>query len=129
MIASVESSMCPLNLSRQTTRGHGSERSNPRHRCTWTRRVAGLYAHGETDKARTLRTKHGPLGCEGKKIAAGQPRAIAFYKTHTAEATSCSASPQEALSPTAERSVLCPQCPRFVRVFISVETRTSWVLH
>jgi len=32
----------------------------------WTRRVAGLYAHGETDTARTLRTKHGPLGCRAK---------------------------------------------------------------
>ena len=29
----------------------------------------GLLAHGEADKARTLRTKHGPLGCEGRQRA------------------------------------------------------------
>src|SRR6185437_2909918 len=74
------------------------------------------------DKARTARLR-------GEENCCGANKSDCFYKTHAAEATSCSASPQEALSPTAERSVLCPQCPRFVRVFMSVETRPSWVLH
>src|SRR6185437_4173201 len=77
---------------------------------------------GESDKARTLRTKHGPLGCRGKSSAAGLTKSDCSYKTHAAEATSC----QRVVPPAAERSVLCPQCPRFVRFSMSVETSHVW---
>src|SRR5579872_76607 len=46
-----------------------------------TRRVAGLYAQGETDTERTQRTKRGPLGCRGKSSDAWQPKAIALTNT------------------------------------------------
>src|SRR5579872_2321835 len=66
---------------------------------------------GETDTARTLRTKHGPFGCRGKFIAAGATNSDCFSKTHAAEATAC----QRVAAPAAERSELCPECPRSVR--------------
>src|SRR5579864_646073 len=83
-----------------------------------TRRVAVLYARGETDTARTHPTKHGPLGCRGKSIAAGATNSDCFYKTHAAGASSC----QRVVPLAAERSVLCPVCPRCVRFSMSVET-------
>src|SRR5579862_5770445 len=45
------------------------------------RRVAGLYAQGETDTARTERTKHGPLGCRaGNALRGGRFRRVCFVK-------------------------------------------------
>src|SRR5690349_15560667 len=41
----------------------------PQTSVRWTRRVAGLYAHRETDTARTQPTKHGPLGCRAGQRA------------------------------------------------------------
>ena len=41
----------------------------------------GLLAHGEADKARTLRTKHGPLGCRaGNALRGGRFRRVCFVK-------------------------------------------------
>jgi len=90
----------------------------------WTRRVAGFYAHGETDTARTLRTKHGPLGCRGSQLLREHPTAIAFQKHTRRKRPPASALPR----PAAERSVLCPKCPRCVRFSMSVETSHLWQL-
>src|SRR5579864_2957934 len=78
----------------------------------------GLFAHGETDTARTHRTKHGPLGCKETSSAAGQPTAIAFTKHTRRKRPPASPLPP----PAAERSVLCRVCPRCVRFPMSVET-------
>jgi len=72
--------------------------------------------HEKTDKARTLRTKHGPLGCRGG-IALARGR----YRRVLSDSHFCF--PPGGTFPTAERSVLCPQCPCFVRFFICVITR------
>src|SRR6185437_752760 len=74
-------------------------------------RVAALYAQGETDKARTLRTKHGPHGCRGKSSAAGLTKSDCFYKTHAAEASSCrrvAAPRSRAVRALSAVSALCP---------------------
>src|SRR6185437_2602166 len=42
--------------------------------------VSGFFAHEESDKARALRTKHGPLGCGGGDVA---PRIAAALTTTT----------------------------------------------
>src|SRR5579862_8013309 len=54
----------------------------------------------------------------GSKSLRGQPKAIAFTKHTRRKGPGASALPR----PAAERSVLCPLCPRFVRFFMSLET-------
>src|SRR5579872_3339859 len=78
------------------------------------RRVAGLYAQGETDTERTQRTKHGPLGCRGKSSAAGQQKAIAFTKHTPPERPPASALPlvcSRAVRALSAVSALCPFLP------------------
>src|SRR5690348_15515200 len=61
--------------------------------------VSDSSAHEETYKARSLRTQHGSLGCRaGIALARGRFRRV-LNDSHFVF-------PQEALSPTAERSVL-----------------------
>jgi hypothetical protein len=38
--------------------------------------VSGFSVHGETDKARSLRTKHGSLGCGGRRRRAPHRRGM-----------------------------------------------------
>src|SRR6185437_8546378 len=64
----------------------------------------GFYAHAGTDTARTRPTKHGPLGCRGKSRGGS------------------ALLPARCRLRAAERSVLCPKCPRCVRSSMSVET-------
>src|SRR5690348_15023502 len=76
-----------------------------------TRRVAGLYAQGETDTERTQRTKRGPLGCRGKSSDAGTTKSDCSYKTRAAGATSCQrvAAPVQPSRPALSAvSALCP---------------------
>src|SRR5579872_5896259 len=69
------------------------------------RRVAGLYAQGETDTARTERTKHGPLGCRaGNALRGGRFRRVCFCKSN-----------RFLVSPAAVDFPLQPSGPCFVR--------------
>src|SRR5690348_18063427 len=78
----------------------------------------GFYAHAGTDTARILRTKHGPLGCRGSQIAAGNQKRLLLQNTRGGSALL----PARCRLRAAERSVLCPKCPRCVRSSMSVES-------
>src|SRR5579872_4234482 len=67
------------------------------------------------DKARTAR-----LQGEGNCCGGNQKRLL--VQTHAAEASSC----QRVAARAAERSGLCPECPRCVRFSMSVETSQLW---
>src|SRR5579872_4124778 len=89
------------------------------------RRVAGLYAQGETDTARTERTKHGPLGCRaGNALRGGRFRRVCFVKAIAFW------SAQQRLTSPFSRAVralsACPLCPRCVRFSLSVEISHLW---
>src|SRR5579872_471350 len=98
--AAERSALCPecprsvrFSMSVETSHLWQSLRSNTLTQAT------GTYAHEETDKAWSL------LRCRaGIALARGRFRPVSLLKT-----TVTFVFPQEALSPTAERSVLCPK--------------------
>src|SRR6185437_1589584 len=83
---------------------------------------SGNYAHEETDQARTVRTKLGPLGCGGRRRRTPHRRCmndndVLLLLTKIQWSRQCA----PGRSPAAERSVLCPHCPCLVRFFMGVE--------
>ena len=84
-----------------------------RDRVAWRRsELDELLRSVDTDKARTQRTKHGSLGSRECSAAASSKELCFQQQKRATQPTSR----QTVLSSLAERSVLCPMCPCFVRV-------------
>src|SRR6185437_7719919 len=78
---------------------------------------SGNYAHKETDKARTLRTKHGPLGCGGRRRRAPHRRCtndnlvVVNRDPIVSPMSAWTLPPQRAVRALSAVSVLCPFLP------------------